>query len=93
MISFKQKLSTFFYSLSLFKDLELKLRLKSKLKSELKLKLPLLSVLETIRAGTYQTLVDHKKDTWIATDLGKHNADYTHQLHDCFGWIGGSETY
>ena len=53
----KQKSSTLPYSLSLFKDSELKLE------SELKLGLSLLSVLGTIGAGIYQTSINHKRDT------------------------------
>ena len=66
MALFKQELSTLLYLLFLFKDSELefklKLELKLELKSELKSKLPLLLVLGTIRAGTYQMSVDHKED-------------------------------
>ena len=88
----------------MFEDLELELKPKLKLESELESELPLLSVSGMTRAGTYQTSVDHKGDTWIATDLRKHgmeqlllhyshDADHTHQLHDCFDWIEGSEAY
>ena len=74
-MSFKQKLSAVLYSLFLFEDSELKLELKSELKSELELELLLLSVSGTIRAGVYQTSVDHKGDIWIVTDLGKHGTE------------------
>ena len=67
MTLFKQKPSAFFYSLSLFEDLKLKLELKSEFKSELKsefkLKFLLLSVSGMIRAGAYQMSVNYKEDT------------------------------
>ena len=100
MVSYKQKSSAVLYSLFSSEDSELKLKLELKLELEL----PLLLVLGVTRAGIYQTSVDHKGDTWIATDLGKHNteqlllhyshgADHTHQLNDCFDQIEGSEAY
>ena len=89
MALYKQKSSTVPYSLSSFKDSELELKFKLELKSELESELSLLSVSGLIRAGTYQTSVDHKGDAWITTDWGKHgteqlllhhsyDADHTH---------------
>ena len=102
MTSYKQKPSTVLYSLSSFKDSELELELKLKLESELKSELLLLSILSLTEADAYQTSVDHKEDTWIATDQEKHSmkqlllhhshdADHTHQLHDHFSQIEGPE--
>ena len=104
MTSYKWKSSTVLYSLSSFKDSELKLKFKLKLESELESKLLLLSVSGLIRADTYQMSVDHKGDTWIATDRQKysakqlllchsHGADYVCQLHNCFSQIEGPEAY
>ena len=95
MILFKWKSNTFFYLLSLFKDLELKLKFKSEFKSEFELKLLLLLILGITGAGAYQISINHKKDMWITTDLKKHNmkqlllcyshsVNHAHQLHDHF---------
>ena len=100
----RQKLSALPYLLSLFEDLKLELEPELKLESELESELPLLLVSGMTGADTYQTSVDHKGDTWIAMDLGKHgteqlllccshDADHTCQLHDCFGQIEGPEAY
>ena len=59
MMLYKWKSSAVLYSLSLFEDLKLKLKFKSEFKSELLL----LLISDVIRAGTYQTSVNHKGDT------------------------------
>ena len=59
MIPYKQKSSAVPYSLSLFKDSELKLKLELKLE----LKLLLLLVSDVTRADIYQTSADYKEDT------------------------------
>ena len=100
MVSYRQNPSAVPYSLSSSKDLKLELELELELESEL----PLLSVSGATGAGTYQTSVDHKGDTWIATDLGKHSMeqlllhhshdlDHACQLNDHFSQIEGSEAY
>ena len=95
-MSYKQELSTVLYLLSSFEDLKLELKLELELELKLKSELPLLLVLGLTGAGIYQMSVDHKRDTWIAMDWGKHGTeqlllchshDVNHvcQLHDCFG--------
>ena len=79
MILYKQKSNAVLYSLFLFKDLKLKLKFELKLK----LKLLLLLVLGVTGADAYQTSVNHKKNVWIATDLGKHDIK---QLLLCYSY-------